>query len=259
MTFNLKEFAGISDFIKHHERLIIVLAVLATGYFGYSRFINWQEGVAQRKADASAQALASQKEVVAQLQASQVQKDAAAQQAVQQYQNMVVTLTAQNEKLANTISTLQAGLIIRKTANDKLDAIGMATRLSVLENLPVGNATANGDMLSLSNAASHQILNDLETVPVSKQIITAKDTELKNKDIQIAGLQAVVMAQAEQIGTLKETVKEQIKALADSEANTVKQIELQKQKDRKSRWGWLKFGFVTGFVSGLATGHFAPI
>jgi hypothetical protein len=259
MPFNAAEFAGISTFLKNHERLILGLVLVGAGFFGYTKWVNFQEGVAQRKADATQAALNAQVQANTALAAASKQAADQSAAAIAQYQQMVTALTAQNQQLANQIAQRNQGLEVQKGKNASLDAAGVASRIDVLENLPLGSVAPLGDGVSLNHDAAHQVLDDLESVPVLNQNLKDETQTVANKDTQIKGLQDIVAKQQTQIDDLTKQLAGAALALKDSEANTVKQVDLQKQKDRKSKIAWFKGGVVVGFVAGLFVGHTAHI
>lgn len=258
MPFSLAEFAGVSTFLKNHERLILVLAVVVAGFFGYSKWVNFQEGVAQRKADATQQALNAQVAANTQLAAQAKQAADQSAAAIAQYQQIVQALTVQNQQLANQIAQRNQDLATQKGKNATLDAAGMASRFAAVKpNLPA--PTVNGDQVVLPNLTAHEVLDDVESVPVLNQNVSDLTKTNTNLGAELKAAQDVVAKQQTQIDDQKKQIDGLVKALADSEANTVKQVELQKQKDRKSKLAWFKGGVVVGFVAGLFVGHTAHI
>ncbi len=249
------ELGVVSAFLKNHERLILILAVLVAGFFAYNKWVNYEEGVAQRKADQTAQALAQQKDLVTQLQAqSKVAADQTAA-AIAQYQQMVQQLTAQNQQLVNAIAQRNSDLTIQKGKNATLDAAGMASRFhDVKPNLPA--PTVSADSVVLPNQTAHEILDDVESVPVLNKNVSDLTTTTTNLQAELKASQDVTAKQTTQIADQQKQIDGLVKALADSEANTVKQVELQKQKDRKSKLNWFKGGFIVGFVTGFFAGHY---
>jgi uncharacterized coiled-coil protein SlyX len=169
---------------------------------------------------------------------------------------MVSQLAAQNTQLANQIAQRNQNLKNQQTQNATLDAAGMASRIAEDESLPAGSVTADADSVLLNSAAAHQVLNDLDALPVANQNVTALTAEKTNDETEIKGLQDIVAKQSAQIADQGAQISGLTKALADSEANTVKQVALQKAADHKSVVTWFKRGLIIGFVAGLVGGHY---
>jgi uncharacterized coiled-coil protein SlyX len=252
-----QELGKISGFFKAHERLLIVIILAATAFFGYEKYAAHEEAIAKQQATQSAQVLAAQKETDAQLATTTAAAAAQTAAAIAQYQQMVTQLAAQNSQLANQIEQRNQNLKNQQNQNATLDAAGMASRIADDEGFPSGAVTVEADTVVLNNPSAHQILNDLDSVPVLKQNIIDLTATKTNQEKQISGLQDIVAKQTIQISDQAKQIDGLTKALADSEANTIKQVALQKAADRKSKISWFKAGVILGFVGGFFGAHAA--
>jgi uncharacterized coiled-coil protein SlyX len=251
------QLGTISGFFRAHERLLIIGILAIVGFFGYEKYLNHEEKVATAQAAQSAQILAAQKDANTQLAAQAQASATATAAAIAQYQQMVTQLTAQNTALANQMAQRNQDLKNQQTKNATLDAAGMASRIADDEGFPSGAVTVEADTVVLNNPSAHQILNDLDSVPVLKQNIIDLTATKTNEEKQISGLQDIVAKQTIQISDQAKQIDGLTKALADSEANTIKQVALQKAADRKSKISWFKAGVILGFIGGFFGAHAA--
>jgi hypothetical protein len=225
---------------KQHERLLIVLAILAFGTFGVSRWLNYES--AQKDAKVAALTL-----VVAQDKASVQNLALQAQQAQATYQTTLDAITKENSALAQANAQQLASLAQRQTGDKQLPLPQLGQRLQVLVPAATG-VTATSTGLSLDSNSSVAVVQQLEQVPVlidelknetqvaanDKSALDAAGTVIVDKTVQIAGLN---------------------KSLTDQQAHEVAAVAAEKVKTKKAFWRGFKYGFVTGFGVGAYIVH----
>jgi hypothetical protein len=229
--------------LQKHERLIIIFLALLFCGWGFNKYINSEA----KKADAQAQ-------VALQQLADQKAKDAAdATQVAQmtaQYQQLVVMVTQENAQLALAIQQRNAALQKQQTADQNMTPPQLATRWEGLVGAPAGAITAPASGgLAVPEEVALNTVEQLEQVPVLQLNLT-NETAIADADQQeITKANALNGALTTQVGDLQKTIAD------DSTACKV-QIASVKADANKSKARWFKFGFVTGFVVGVFTGHY---
>jgi hypothetical protein len=230
-----------SNFLKTHERLILVLVALAIIAFGFNKYVNYM--VARDTGKVTVDNTALQTQVAANQQlATQVQTLTA------QYNTLVATVTAQNRQLASGIQTRTQATTQQQTVDQTLPMSDLANRWATLLKLPSDDFTDTSLGLVVKDEASYATVSQLELVPELQQNLA--DTNKMNTGLmqELAGQTEIVAVQKDQIDGLN-------KALIDQDTVCTDKINLEKAKARKSKLKWFLGGLVTGFIGGIAA-HF---
>jgi len=226
---------------KHHERFLIVLAVLAFGCYGTSKVLNYES--AQK--DAKVVALTAQ---VEQDRQSVAQMAISASQAQAVYQTTLDAITKQNVALAQANAQESTALAQRQAVDRALPLPAVANRIEVLVPATQGGITTTTAGVVLNDTASHSILSNLEQVPVL--------TDQLSKEEQIVQNDAVVLdkAQASNVALSAEVTALQVEG-ADAAKQCKAEVSAEKVKTKKAFLKGLKYGFVAGFAAGAYVMH----
>ena len=233
------------SWLKHHERLLIVLMVLLAGGWAYSKYADLSASKAETRAQVAEQTLAAQK-------AQDAQNAATTASVLAQYQAMVTTLSAQNASLAAAAAQRQVVLKQNQATDSTLALPALAKRLETLGNVPDGQVSTAGDSVKITQSGTVAVVQMLETIPVLQADL--KDQTTLADAAQAAQKQGdtVIADQAKQITGLNLTIK-------DEETQCKAQVAVVKAQARKSKLRWFKLGFLLGFGSGAYLGHAAHL
>jgi uncharacterized protein YlxW (UPF0749 family) len=217
--------------LAHERLLIIVLAVAAVVFLGW-KYLNSSSDAAIAK-NAVAQEVLQQQ--VTQNQA--ITKQLATQ--VEQYQQMLSALTAQNASLLKNISQRQVAVQKQQQIDKTLPLPELGRRIEGLAGLTTPDVTPTAKGIELSEAGSRAIAQLLETVPVIQQEVKDLQAIVANKDTQIASLETMVGSLNIQVAGLKTELLDKDRAMKAA-------IDLEKAKARKSK--------IRYFLTGLGIG-----
>ena len=220
------------SWILAHERILIVFAVLFLAVFLGWKYLNSSSEEAIAK-NAVAQEVLQQQ--VTQNQA--ITKQLATQ--VEQYQQMLSALTAQNASLLKNISQRQVAVQKQQQIDKTLPLPELGRRIEGLAGLTTPDVTPTAKGLELSEAGSRAIAQLLETVPVIQQEVKDLQVIVANKDVQIASLETLVGSLNIQVAGLRTELLDKDRAMKAA-------IDLEKAKARKSK--------VRYFLTGLGIG-----
>ncbi len=234
----------VSDFLKAHERLIIVALVLLAGGWGYSRYADNAAAKSEARATAAEQTLATQKAQDAQNQAQIVQL-------TQQYQQLTQVLATQNASLATSIASRQTVQAAQVATDAHLAPSALATRLESVGNTPIGSVTVTPTGLALTEQAAVTVTATLEAVPVLQADLKDTQTTLQTSEATVAKANDLISEQTKQIAALNTTLSDTVKADAA-------ELKAVKAEARKSKVKWFKIGFIVGFITGTYVGHAIP-
>jgi hypothetical protein len=221
---------------KAHEFLAIALIIVVPVALLGNKALNKDYDAAVAREKSAVQTLQTQKE----------QNDKLAvqnQQAQQQYQVLLGQVSADNKKLTAEMLQLSQTLAARQKQDAALPLPELASRWEFLIGTSGISSTENG--LLSSPEASRATVSNLESLPVIKQQLADETTLASDKDKQITSLGQVVNGQNTEIAGLNIQLTDASKA-----------CQAEVAVARKSKWRWFKFGLVTGFVAGVATGHY---
>lgn len=222
--------------LQKHERLIVIVLVLALLGWGTNKVFNLIDNRDKQAATLSAQTLAAQQ-----------QKDQALSQAVatstQQYQVLIQTLTQQNTQLANAVSVRNSALTVQQSADKTLTPSALADRWTLLTKAVSGSIIDNGTTIQVTPDTALTTVQQLEQVPVLTLNLEDQGTELTNTKNELASANQVIGTQKQEIAGLNTQVIDQKKA--DDAALTQAKADA-----RKSKLKWAAGGFIAGFIAG---------
>jgi hypothetical protein len=228
--------------LKAHERLIMLALVLAVGTFGLSKYFDVEAARKDAKYVAAEQIVANDQKNSAALalQSSQTQA---------QYIALVQALSAQNASLSASIAQRTASGVVQRTTDASLPVAGVAARWNDIAGTLV---TASGDTIVVSRTDAHKTLDMIEQVPVLVQNL-ADETKIAG-NYQSEAQKADLLA-----GDLHSQVTGLNTQLADQTKACTAQVAAVKAEGRKSKIKFFKWGFITGFISGMYLGHAAGL
>lgn len=222
----------ISKYVLAHERLLIVVGVIALTLFLGNKWINHEAKVAELE-NSKAQAVAAQQAIVVQNLTSQLA-------VAQKNSDAVVAQTSlQVSLLQGQIAALQANLAQQQQKIKSEPLPDLAVRWNDL----VGGGVQNTDKgLVVSETAARTTVSQLVEIPVLNQTIQAQTSELVEKDKAIAAQAGTISASTSLIVGLNTQLSENSKACKT-------QIDLEIAKSRKSKRNF----FIAGFIAGIGT------
>jgi multidrug efflux pump subunit AcrA (membrane-fusion protein) len=218
--------------LKAHERIVIVVFVLAAGVWGWSRWVNY-DAAKKDAALAAAQAQAKQSDTELANLASQSAQDAA------QYQALLSALQSQNASLQASLTQMAGYLQRRQAVDTALPLPALAERWGQLVGAEPGDLTATTNGIVASTATSHSTVNALEQVPVLQDELKAQTQISQNNGDMLNSCQVLSKDLTAQVAACKADVTAHDKAC---EA----QVSALKADAVKAKRNW--------FVRGLAAG-----
>ena len=216
---------------KHHERLLIVLAVLAFGSFGVSRWLNYDSAQKDAKVVALTALVQQDKQNVASL-------ALAAQQAQATYQTTLDAITKQNASLESSVAQESTILAQRQTTDKALALPAVGQRIAVLVPESVGGITATTAGVVLNDNAAHGVLSNLEQVPVLKSQLYSETQVAQNNATLVTQSQTVNADLTKQITGLNTLVAGQ-----DKKCDAL--VGAEKDKTKKAFRSGFKWGSIT--------------
>lgn len=227
------------SFLKQHERLILVLALIAASFVGFGKYVNYMSARDTAKAQVTEQVLQTQ-----------IDKNAAlaqqAQQNAQQYQALLAQVTAQNQALQLAIAARNTQTQKQQQTDTTLPLPQLAARWISLASLPPDSIKPSADGVDVPADAAVKTTQQLELIPTLQQNINDLQTTSTNKDKQITSLSGEVDTLNKQISGLDQTV-------TDANNNTKAQVAACEANAKKSRNKWAKISFVVGYIAGFAS------
>jgi hypothetical protein len=244
------ELGKIRSFLLDHEKLLIVIIVAITLWWGYGKY-------AQIRLDHDNAALQQQKLVVAaQVQqnaaiAAQAQKDAA--QAAQDklaLQALTDKVTAQNQQLVAANTALATALTKQQHTDATLPVPALVDRWAQLA--PGTNFTGaigSGNNVEVTPSNALATVQQLEKVPVLTTELANETTLKTNDDLLIGQQNKNIFDLGTQVATLNTAVTGATKLDTDHEAQCVEEKKVMTDKFNKSKRHWFVAGYIAGFVS----------
>ena len=229
--------------LQKNERIIIIALVLLFCGWGINKWINNDAKKADAQTQVAMQQLADQKAKDAQDATQVAQLNA-------QYQQLVVLVTEENAQLAAAIAQRNAGLQKQQAADQQMTPPQLATRWGDLVSAKPGDIkVATDGNLEVTEPVALNTVEQLEQVPVLT-LNLANETSVATANQQEAEkANALNSALVVQVGDLQTTITK-------DDAACKAQVASVKADANKSKVKWFKIGFVTGFISGLFTGHY---
>lgn len=226
---------AISQFLKAHERLIIVIlaAVLLAGF--YTKAIAYLASRDQNAANAA--------QAVLQAQVTANEKEATdAKQMLQQYEQLTSQLIANNNAILLGQKQLAAVTQKHQTADQTLPPPQLAARWTNLLQVAPTTVQPSGQGYVVTPDTAVKTVTQLETIPELQSDLAGDQTIISNNQKQIGEQSNVVTTLQGQIVGLNIQIADQTKFCSD-------QITAVKAQARKSKLKWFIGGFVAGFVS----------
>jgi hypothetical protein len=217
--------------LKHQTILIVLAALVAFVYLG-AKYLDSSKDSAVAKNAVAQQVL--QEQVT---QNATIAKQLAVQ--VQQYQEMITSLSAQNSSLTRAMGQRQTEVQHQQKIDQTLPLPDLAVRWQKLAGLQSSDFENTGKGLHVSESGSRTTVQILETVPALREDLAASHKIIENKDTQIEGADGIISGLNTQVTGLKSELTAKDKACAT-------QLSLEKAKARKSK--------VKYFVTGLGIG-----
>lgn len=213
MKFDLSEFLGISNAIKKHERLIIVLAVLGCGLFLTNKFLNHRAEVATQKATAAQAQLQTVKQ-------QNAQQAVAVAQVESQYEAVKAEVDLKSAELEAEIQKRQQVTVAQQKQDMILPLPDVTKRWQQLVDLPPSDFTPAQNGVTVSLDGARQTVSQLELVPKLTADNAAQATIVSEQKKQIqsltdvrSGLQKQVSGLNDQIDAGKKSCQLQVSAL----------------------------------------------
>jgi hypothetical protein len=229
--------------LKAHERLIMLALVLAVGSFGISKYFDVDAARKDARVVAAEQIVANDQKNSAALALQTAQATAALQAELQADRALVSSLAA-------SVAARNVGLAQQTKVDQTLPVSGLAARWTVLVPTVIPAVTPTG--VALNEQGVRDTVSQLEQVPVLQGNL-ADETSI------VSGIQRELSATDKVNVDLNAQITGLNKSLTDS-ANACKvEIAAVKADARKSKMKFFKWGFITGFVSGLYLGHAAGL
>jgi hypothetical protein len=229
--------------LQAHERLVLVFMVLLFAGFLGNRYINYDAAKKDTQATIAAQ-LATEAKASAQQAAQQAAQTAA------QYAQMVDMLQKQNATLAQAITQRDAILGKQQTEDRAMPPSELVKRWQVL--VPNTNPTATPTGVALTTPDAQSTVATLESVPVLTKNL-ANETEIA------ANIQKELDKSNSLTGALNTQVTSLNGEIVANDKACKTEIAAVKADARKGKIKAFKWGFITGFVSGLWVGHSAGL
>ena len=228
------------NWLRHHERLLIIVVSSVFLSFSGIRLINYLEHRDQKIYDKD----------LAVLQAQVDKNTAIAQQnaaLAQQYAALAQQVLAENTKLEQAIASRDVATRVQQSKDQALPPSDLSVRWELLVGLPLGSVRpATGDLFTVTDFGARQTVSALEEVPRLQSDLNDVRAEAANKDRQIAALDNVAIGLHTQVDGLG-------KQIVDQTVACKAEVTLVKAKVRKSK---LRY-FGAGYIAGLLTRPFA--
>ncbi len=227
-----------------HERLLLVTVVLGLGAWGFNHWVDRSAEITNNKAAVAVQIAAVQHDADVKIAAAVAQQTALFNQEQLAHEQEMASLVAAVAS-RDTASTNKVTVVSQpKTPSQAVVDLQQAYVLSV----PV---TVTGDGADIPTADIQQFTVAKIEGDTAKADLADTQKELQTETQGLASATSLVGALQTQVSGLQTELK-------DSTAASKAEIASVKASARKSKWGFFKFGFVTGFVSGVVAGHYIP-
>ena len=229
----------ISVYLKAHEKLVLLVIAGLVLWFGIGKV----DTLIQRHDSANIQ----QAKVVAQVQ--QEKNDALAKQIAQDKADYTALSAQVNARDAQLVQ-LQATLVTALAKQQATDKISTPTELTQRWNVlvPEAGAAVTPAGVTLPSEGARATVIELEKAPVLQQQLAAQTEELSNANKLVAAEGTQVTSLTALVGGL------QAKSVDDAKVCDAR-VKVVKAEARKSKLRFFKWGFITGFLTGVYVGH----
>ena len=219
--------------IKAHERLLIVLLVLAFGYHAYGSWLDYDSA----RKDAQVAALTQK---VSQDAADNNNLAISASLAASQFQTALDSANKQNAALAASLQRDDALLANNRRTDASLDLPALAVRIQqITPGTQPGSIDVENNRLTMADPAAHAIASQLEAVPVLTNELLAANSTVQADQLALGKSSTALTACTDQVGGLQKT-------LVDQQAHETAAVAAEKTKTKKAWRSGFKWGFVAG-------------
>lgn len=221
-----------------HERLIVIVLLLAASLFIGNKFLSH---VAEKDNAAAAQT----QQVLQAQQATDKALIAQVAQQTQQYQALVVQLSQQNAQLAEA-SQQRTVVLQQQVAKDQtLPLPDLGNRWAQLASIKPSDINASTAGITVTPSGALSTVTQLEKVPVLESNVQDGQTQITNDTKELTASNSLIASQVVEIDGLKLTITDQDKA-CKTEVAAIKST---------ARKGKLKaFLYGAGVGAGIVTG-----
>lgn len=218
--------------VKAHEKLLLVGFALVVFLLLGNKYLKYSASRATGKAEATQQVAAGAAQNSVDM-AKLVESDQ------QKYQQLVASLSAQNQSLIVAIKTQNAQAASHQQA-DKVEPLPLvAQRWITLLNLQATDIQSVNGSLTVSEPGARTTVEQLELVPSLQADLKDAQTISQDKTQQIDGLNTVVSGLHEQVGALNVQITDDSKACKAQVAEVT-------AKARHSKLQWFERGLAIG-------------
>lgn len=231
-------------FLKSHERLILGVLALCTVLYLGNAWLNHSVLVANAKVAAAEKVEAARSKANEDLQVSMLQQTAS-------YQALVSELEGQNKALAAAISSRQQVVVQQQTADRALTPTELSGRWTGLSQLSPTDVQFDGQRFSVTDQGAHATVSQLEEVGPLKASLADSQKIVADKSQQLASLKTLQDSDGLLISGLQLQIGEEKRVCSAEVAD-------EKAKGRRGWFRGLKWGLVTGFVSGVVVARMVP-
>lgn len=224
----------ISDYIKKHEKIIIIGMVLFVSFYLGNKYINYEANKADEKVAILQNQINKDQQLLSQ-QEQQTQLDR------QQYQQALEKLTKQNQALLNTIEEDNKVLKQNQQVDANLPLPDLANRWKVLADIQ-DNIITSPTGITVTEPAARLTVQQLEKVPVL--------TDQLNKETQVANNNQDMLNKSQ---VLNNDLTKQLDSanilLSDTKKKCDAQISQVKADSHKKERNWFLRGLGIGAAS----------
>ena len=230
------------NWLQRHERLIIVLCVLAVSAYCFNKYLD----ISIKNSDSKVQAATS---AVTQAQADANAEKKETQAEVQKYQDLVQQLENQNKVLLSTIQNDRILLESQQKKDQDMSLVQLATRWNQL--IDSAGVQAELDSMTISSEAAHTTVSQLESVPVLQEEVTKGSQLLENKENELSEANKVNL-------DLTNQNKSDILLLASKDKQCAAEKSAISANAARSKRNWFLRGLASGAaIVGYIALHFA--
>lgn len=222
----------LSDFLKQHERLILVLVVLGIAAWIGHKWVDHLANVDDAKEKQAQQVLDTQK-------AANEQQAAVVKQLEDIQAQLIPQLIQQNQTLMAGIQARSQVTVVQQQKDKSLPLPDLAKRWQSLAGLQPTDLTATDSGVQITDGGARQTVQQLELIPELQGTINDGKQILDNKDKQISSDQQVQSALKDQVSGLNLEI-----VAKDKQCDA--QVAVIKAQARKSKWRYFFTGVGVG-------------
>lgn len=239
-------FSGISDFLKTHERLLIVVIAILASVYVVQKYFDFSSNIANKQEQSDQ--LKLQEQMAAQQAATLAAQQAtsAAQNAQQAYQQLVQNMSAQNAAIISAISQRNAETITQQKTDATLPQPELADRMASLAKVDPNTITPGPTSMQLTYPSAVAVTQQLELVPTLQTNLASLQITDKNKDSELSSCNDTLAAVNIQALSLQHQVDTDKTVLAQQIKTDAAALDAEKKAARKSKIKIFFEGVLTG-------------